>query len=230
MVTDSVAFGPFSYDAARGLLLRDGLPLPLGSRALALLAALLEAEGATVGKDELMERAWPGSVVEEANLTVQIAALRKALGPATAGSEWIVTVPRVGYRLPRPKADAQTAPRGPPAIAVLPFANLSNDPEQDYFADGITEDLIAALSRFHNFSVIARGSSFALRGQSLDARDAGRRLGARYLLEGSVRRAGDVVRVSAKLADATTAEQLWRSVSMGRARIYSPCRTALPKR
>jgi len=119
-------------------------------------------------------------------------------------------VPRVGYRLPQPRPEAAgNAASGLPAIGVLPFANLSDDRDQDYFADGITEDLITALSRFRAFSVISRGSSFALRGRVLDAREAGRLLGARYLLEGSVRRAGDAMRVTAQLADVETGGQLW---------------------
>ena len=149
---------------------------------------LLKANGQTVGKSELMESAWPGTVVEEANLTVQIASLRKAMGPMRDGKEWIVTVPRVGYRLPRPEGDgADPQDVRLPAVAVLPLVNLGNDPDQDYFADGITEDLITALSRFRAFSVVSRGSSFALQGRSLDAREAGKLVGARYLLEGSVR-------------------------------------------
>jgi DNA-binding winged helix-turn-helix (wHTH) protein len=98
------SFGPFELDTAGGVLRRDGQPISLGQRGLALLEALLDADGQPVGKDRLLERAWPGSIVEEVNLTVQIAALRKALGTAPDGREWIVTVPRVGYRLPRPAA------------------------------------------------------------------------------------------------------------------------------
>jgi TolB-like protein/DNA-binding winged helix-turn-helix (wHTH) protein/Tfp pilus assembly protein PilF len=209
-VRTMIGFGPFAFDEARGLLLREGEPLALGNRALAVLGALLRANGQTVGKSELMEAAWPGTVVEEANLTVQIAALRKAMGATRDGNEWIVTVPRVGYRLPRPEAGGvDPHDLHLPAVAVLPLVNLGNEPDNDFFADGITEDLITALSRFRAFSVVSRGSSFALHGRSLDAREAGKLLGARYLLEGSVRRAGETVRVSAKLADAATGEQLW---------------------
>lgn len=208
MLDESVAFGPFVFDAARALLTRDGEPLPLGHRAATLLAVLLEADGETVGRDTLLERAWPSAVVEEANLTVQMAALRRALGQSDDGGDWILTVPRVGYRLPR-RRETREAPHSLPAIAVLPFANLGADRSEDYFADGITEDLIIALSRFRSFSVVSRGSSFALRGRALDSREAGRLLGARYLLEGSVRRGSESVRVTAQLVDATTGEQLW---------------------
>jgi TolB-like protein/DNA-binding winged helix-turn-helix (wHTH) protein/Tfp pilus assembly protein PilF len=206
MAEGSTTFGSFVLDRGREKLLRNGDVVPIGHRGFVLLSSLLEAAGEPVSKAALMDAAWPGTIVEEANLTVQIAALRKALGDN--GETLIVTVPRVGYRLLLPAAREDHS-GGRPLLAVLPFANLSSDPEQDFFADGIAEDLITALSRFRAFSVVARGSSFALRGQSLDAREVGRRLGSRYLLEGSVRRSGDVLRVSAKLADATTGGQLW---------------------
>ena len=99
MAYGKLAFGPFMLDAVRGALLRDGAPVALGQRALAVLAALGETPGRTVAKDDLLARAWPGTLVEEGNLTVQIAALRKALGPGPDGRDWIVTVPRIGYRL-----------------------------------------------------------------------------------------------------------------------------------
>lgn len=201
-------FGPFSFDPVTGLM-RGGDPVPLSHRGSLLLGALLEADGGIVDKASLFERAWPGLTVEDGNLTVQIAGLRKALGNGPAG-EWIVTVPRIGYRLPRPRAaDAQPVESGLPVVAVLPFRNLGSDPEQDYFADGVTEDLIAALSRFRTFSVLGRSSIFALKGQDLDTLAAGRQLGVRYLLDGSVRRSGERVRVSAQLTDMRSGEQLW---------------------
>ncbi len=155
-------FGPFVLDSGR--LLRDGDVVSVGQRGLAVLDALLESEGAVVAKGDLLERAWPGTIVEEGNLTVQIAALRKALGQDADGRDWIVTVPRVGYRL----AGATARAPGPvanlpekPALAVLPFMNLGGDAEQDWFADGVVEDIITALSRFRSFAVVARNSSFA---------------------------------------------------------------------
>ena len=96
-----------------------------------------------------------------------------------------------------------------PSIAVLPFANLSDDPEQDYFADGVAEDLIADLSKNSDLFVIARNSSFSYKGQAVKVRQVAEELGVRYLLEGSVRRAGDTVRVTAQLIDATTGGHLW---------------------
>jgi TolB-like protein/Flp pilus assembly protein TadD len=203
------AFGPFVFDPAAGELRRDGVLLPgLGRRGAALLAALLGARGEPVGKDELMARAWPGQIVEDANLSVQIAALRKALGTADSGAQWIVTVPGVGYRFVRTGPDAVATP-GPakPSIAVMPFESRSGDPEQGYFADGIVEDLITALSRFKGFAVAARNSSQAV-GRT-DPAEIGRILGVRYLLEGSVRRRGDELRVTVRLLDPVQGATLW---------------------
>lgn len=203
-------FGPFVLD--QGRLLRDGTALAIGQRGAALLEALLEAEGAVVAKADLMERAWPGAIVEEGNLTVQIAALRKALGPDHLGREWIATVPRVGYRLVRPEiADREKDLGLPerPALAVLPFANVGGDPEQDWFADGVASDITTALSRFRGFAVVSRQSAFALKGRSIDVRQAAGELGVRYVLAGSVRRSGEQLRITAELVDADDGAQLW---------------------
>jgi adenylate cyclase len=110
------------------------------------------------------------------------------------------------------KADAQAGPLAlpeKPSIAVLPFANMSGDADQDYFADGLTEDLITALAKFRWFFVIARNSSFAFKGRSLGVQQIGRELGVRYILEGSSRRAGERARVTAQLVDAETGRHLW---------------------
>jgi TolB-like protein len=202
--------GPFTIDAARGAVTRDGRPIALGQRAVALLAALAEAGGAPVSKAGLMERAWPGTMVEEGNLTVQIAALRKALGSGEGGHDWIATVPRIGYRLTLPRTgNAAEADLLQPALAVLPFQNLGGDPEQDWFADGVVEDIITALSRFTSFAVIARNSSFAYKGRAMDVRQVAKELGVRYVLEGSVRRSGNKLRIAAQLVDGTSGANLW---------------------
>jgi TolB-like protein len=206
----SLTFGPFVLDSVRGVLKRDNRPLALGQRALAVLRALAEADGNVVAKSDLMDRGWPGMIVEDANLTVQIAALRKLLGARDDGEEWIVTVPRVGYRLALP-----TAPEGGialparPSIAVLPFQNIGGDPEQDYFADGVVTEIITALARFRSFAVVARNSSFVYKGRAVDVRQIGAELGVRYVLEGSVRRSGDRLRINAQLVDGTTGAHLW---------------------
>src|SRR5690606_2228269 len=146
---------------------------------------------------------WSDAAVEESNLTVQVAALRKLLGPHANAGEWIVTVPRVGYRFVgsvevlNPAADGAcptsgqlAAPADRPSIAVVPFANLSNDDEQEYLTDGITEDIITALTRFRWFRVIGRNSCFAYKGRPVDSKQVARELGVRYVIEGSVRRSG----------------------------------------
>lgn len=206
-------FGPFVLLPGRELR-RDGVAVTVGQRALMVLEALAEADGEVVTKADLMARVWPGLVVEEGNITVQIAALRKELGTQPGGQEWIVTVPRVGYRFVRgdaQRADAAADEGGKPALAVLPFVNLSGDASRDYFADGVVEDLITALSRFKSFAVISRNSSFVYKGRAVDVRQVARELGVRYLLEGSVRLAGERVRVTAQLVDAVSGAHHWAS-------------------
>jgi TolB-like protein len=212
MGTGQISFGPFVLDRSSRMLLSGGKPVALGQRAFALLDSLAGADG-PVDKAALMEAAWPGVVVEEGNLTVQIAALRKALGTRPDGSEWIVTVPRVGYRLLKGSSSDAATERdvnSPLAsLAVLPFQNMSSDPEQDYFADGIVEDLITAMSRFHSIQVAGRNSALAFKGKAIDVREVARELQVRYVLEGSVRRAGDNLRITAQLVEGSTGAHLW---------------------
>ncbi len=177
-----------------------------------------------------MEAAWPSLAVEESNLTVQIAALRRALGKVPGGDDWIVTLPRRGYRFVGPAVTKSEAlvPATPtvdgamrpaptmalalpdkPAIAVLPFENMSGDPEQGYFVDGMVEEIITALSRIRWLFVIARNSSFTYKGRVVDVKQVGRELGVLYVLEGSVRKAGNRIRITAQLLDATTGAHLW---------------------
>jgi TolB-like protein/Flp pilus assembly protein TadD len=200
-----LAFGPFMLDVARGALLRNGAPVALGQRALAVLAALGETPGRTVAKEDLLARVWPSTIVEEGNLTVQIAALRKALGD---GQDWILTVPRIGYRLAVPTSAAVGAATLP-SLAVLPFAEIGGDPEVGHLADGIVNDVISALSRFRGLVVTARGSTFVYQGRAVDSRQAARELGVRYLIEGSAQRSGDRLRITARLVDGETGGQLW---------------------
>ena len=203
------SFGPFVLSPGKELR-RDGAVVPLGQRALALLEAMLDARGEVVTKAEILERVWPGLIVEEGNITVQVAALRKELGVRPSGEDWIVTVPRIGYRLLRdaPPVEALSY-SGKPSVAVLPFVNLSGDASRDYFADGLVEDLITALSRFKSFSVVSRYSSFAYKGRAVDVRQVARELAVRYLLEGSVRLSGERVRVTVQLVDAASGTHLW---------------------
>jgi TolB-like protein/tetratricopeptide (TPR) repeat protein len=206
-------FGPFAYDGATGTLWRNGDPVALGSRATALLGALLAANGGVVPRETLIAAAWNGAIVEDGNLAVQVAGLRKILGPRDDGQEWIATVPRVGYRLPR---DVPRNAGGKPSLVVLPFINMSGDPDQEHIADGMVEDLITMFSRFKTLSVIARQSAFVYKNRQFDIRDAARALGARYLIEGSVRRAGDRVRVTAQLIEGASGEHIWAEKLDGR--------------
>jgi TolB-like protein len=203
------SFGPFTFDPDRRSLTRGGQSTELGQRASALLAALLAAGGHPVSKATLMDAVWPDTTVEEGNLTVQISGLRKALGPGPGGAEYIVTVPRIGYRLVQEAvlADAELPLR--PALAVMPFANLSGDVGQDYFADGVVEDIIIALSKFRSFAVIARNSTFAYRGRSPGVPQVATELGVLYVVEGSVRRRGDHIRITAQLVDGKNGSNLW---------------------
>lgn len=209
--TGVVEFGDFRFEPRTRSLFRDGQLVPLGRRGAQLLDAFLRRRGEVLTKAELIEAAWSEAAIEESNLSVQIAGLRKALGTAPDGKDWIATVPRVGYRLAA--VDPEPAPRGDvsplPSLAVLAFDNLGDDPAQQYFADGIVDDLITGLSRFRSFNVVARNSSFAYRGKSVDVRKVARELGVRYVLEGSVRRAGARLRVTAQLIDGEDGAHLW---------------------
>jgi adenylate cyclase len=210
-VNDTYRFGRFELNPATRQLLAGGEPLTLGARALDVLIALVERRDRVVTKEELLEAAWSGLVVEESNLPVQISALRKLLG-----SEAIVTVAGRGYRFAAPLA----APDPPPgasadaersrlAIAVLPFANRGGDADQDYFADGITEDIITELARWRTLAVASRNSTFRFKGQRADPAAVARTLGVQYVVEGSIRRMDDRVRVTAQLTDAVTGRSIW---------------------
>jgi TolB-like protein len=177
------------------------------------------AVGKLVTKDELLERVWPGIAVEENNIQVQIWSLRKALGTDEVGQDYIVTVPGRGYRfagkttiadVAKP-AEGQAFPSLPdrPSIAVLPFTNIGGSLDQEYFADGIVEDILTALSRMRWLFVIARNSSFTYKGKAIDIRQVGRELGVRYVLEGSIRRSADRLRITGQLIDAATGAHVW---------------------
>ena len=153
-------FGPFRLDAEAKMLFRGAEPTALGQRAVVLLWLLLERAGAPVSKVALIETAWPGLAIEDGNLTVQIAALRRVFNDVAAGASWIETLPRRGYRYvgplvatshppaeATPPASSALALPDKPSVAVLPFSNLSGDAEQEYFADGMVDDIITGLSR-----------------------------------------------------------------------------------
>ncbi len=198
----------FHIDTDARVVRRDGTSLTLGARGFDVLAYLDMHRDRVVSKAELLEHVWGGLAVEEGNLTVQISALRKALG-----AKAIATVPGVGYKLvlgaaPTPEEDGPALP-DKPSLAVLPFANLTGKTEQDYFVDGLVGELIAALSRVPALFVIAGGSTFALRGRSVDLTDVGRQLGVRYLLDGAIQQAGDQLRITVHLIEAESGRTIW---------------------
>jgi adenylate cyclase len=220
MENKEICFGRFRLHLGRRELLRDGKPVRLHPRALDILSALAAAKGEVLSKDALMARLWPGRVVEDGNLHVHVSALRKALDEHSEGHSYIVTVPGRGYRLAGLAAWEMTGSNEPsperslplpdkPSIAVLPFTNMGGDPEQEYFASGMVEEIITALSRIRWLFVIARNSSFTYKGQAVDVKLVGRELGVRYVLEGSVRKAGARVRITAQLIDARSGAHLW---------------------
>src|SRR5262245_1202216 len=206
---NEVRFGRFRFDLERRELSRDEQPLHVGSRALDILHALASAHGDVVSKDDLLAKVWPGLVVGENNLVVQMSTLRKALQEGPKGQSYLVTIPGRGYRLVGLiQHDHPTLPDRP-SIAVLPFQNISDDPGQDYFADGIVDDIITALCHIRWLFVIARNSSFTYKGRAVDVKQVGRELGVRYVLEGGVRKAAQRVRITAQLIDASTGAHLW---------------------
>jgi TolB-like protein/DNA-binding winged helix-turn-helix (wHTH) protein len=271
-------FGPFTLVPRERQLLRDGQPVPLTAKCFDLLVALVENSGHLVTKDELMQRIWPDCFVEEANLSVNMSALRRALGEGANQAQYIETVPRHGYRFVAPVEDrweegppcslrdrpgeippAPDAPSAPPsltpvpvprprarwpvallalpllaagllglnaerlrerlpgagtaarvqALAVLPLENLSGDASQEYFADGLTAELIADLSRMRALRVIARPSVMPYKRTRKAVPEIGRELNVDAVLTGSVLRSGEQVRVAVQLIDVSTDRSLW---------------------
>jgi len=219
-------FDVFRLDPrGEGLLRRDEhsvfVPVAIGSRALDVLRVLVERHGDLVSRDEINAAVWPGMVVEDSNLPIQISALRRILDQRRAEGSCIQTVAGRGYRfvatVTRRVADwasgaaAGSNGGGRPhlSIVVLPFINLSKDPDQEYFADSITDDLTTDLSRISGSFVIDRSTAFTYKGKAVEAKQIGRELCVRYVLEGSVRRSGNQIRVNAQLIDAATDAHLW---------------------
>ena len=187
-----------------------------------LILHLVENRDHVVSKEALLAAVWHKRVISDSALSTRINAARQALGDNGERQQFIQTIPRRGFRFisdvretDPPSAKGAAAPTttadtpGGPSIAVLAFANLSEDREQDYFADGMAEDLITGLSHIRWLMVIARNSSFSYRGRSVDTRQIGRELNVRYLLEGSVRRAGNLVRINTQLVEAESGAHLW---------------------
>ena len=212
-------FDDFTLDTERRELHRGSERVALGGpQVFDLLLHLVLNRDKVVSKDDMLESVWKGRIVSESTLTGYINAVRKALGDSGEAQRLVRTVPRKGIRFVgdvraetavAANAVSPSAASIRPAVAVLPFTNMGGDIDQDYFADGITEDIITALSKWRSFPVIARNSSFTYKGRSVDVRQVGRELGVRYVLEGSVRKAGNRVRVTAQLIDAADGAHLW---------------------
>ena len=198
------AFGPYCLDVSRRRLQRDGETVRLRSKIFDTLLALVENRGHVVEKTELMRLVWPDSTVEESNLTHNVSVLRKCLETKLDDASYIVTVSGTGYRFVAPVEAPLEA-----SIAVLPFVNMSSDPEQDFFCDGMADELINALTQVDGLRVVARTSSFAFRDVELGATEVGERLGVATLLEGSVRKSGKRIRITAQLVRTSDGFHLW---------------------
>jgi TolB-like protein len=218
-------FENYQLDGARRELRRDGQLVELEPKVFDLLAYVVANRERVVSRDDLIAAVWDGRIVSESALATCINAARAAVGDNGEQQRLIKTLPRRGIRfVGAVREDGRGA--GPsaaeplegarrlalpdrPSIAVLPFNNISSDPEQEYFADGMVEDIISGLSRIKWLFVIARNSSFVYKGQAVDVKRAGRELGVRYVLEGSVRKAGNRVRITAQLIEAETGVHIW---------------------
>ncbi|MBR0883921.1 MULTISPECIES: winged helix-turn-helix domain-containing tetratricopeptide repeat protein [Bradyrhizobium] len=220
-------FEEYAIDTDRRELHRGADVVSVAPQVFDLLDYLIRNRERVVSKDDLINAIWNGRIVSDAALTTRLNAARSALGDSGEEQRLIKTFPRKGFRFVGPVREAQGAAGAvvadnavdpskhalalpdKPSIAVLPFHNLSGDPEQEYFADGMVDDIITALSRFKALFVIARNSSFTYKGRAVDVKQIGRKLGVRYVLEGSVRKAANRVRITGQLVDTATGAHLW---------------------
>jgi adenylate cyclase len=209
-------FDAFRFNTRTGELWHDGVQTALTPRATAVLALLADKAPQTVTKQELFDVVWNGRIAGDEALTSCIQELRKALGDNARHPRLIETRHRRGYRLMVPVARPGTPLEGRPAIAILPFDNLTTDPEQKYFADGLVEDITGALGRIGSVLVVDRSAAGFLAGQTSSVQQIGRELKVRYVLRGTVRRAGDKLRLTAKLIETATTYQLWSETYDGR--------------
>jgi len=220
-----------ALDTSRRELRRGESEVPVEPQVFDLLEYLIRNRERVVSKDDLINSIWHGRAVSDSTLSTRITSARTAIGDNGEEQRLIKTLPRKGVRFVgavregleitaavQPATSGTAAGQFPranldggkkPSIAVLPFTNLSDDPQYEYFADGIAEEIITALSRCKGLLVIARSSSFVYRGQSVDIRQIGRELDVRYVLEGSIRRGGTRLRFTAQLIDAASGAQIW---------------------
>ena len=204
-------FADHALDTERRELHRGEASVDVEPQVFDLLVYLIENRERVVSKDDLIAGVWGGRIVSDSTLTSRINAVRRAIGDSGEEQKLIRTIARKGLRF---VADVQLRPAPPPqpdrpAIAVLPFLNISGDPEQEYFSDGITEDIITALSKLRWFFVIARNSSFIYKGKAVHMNQVAEELGVGYVVEGSVRKGGDRVRITAQLNQVSTGSHIW---------------------
>jgi TolB-like protein len=214
-------FEGYALDTDRRELRRASDLVAIEPQVFDLLVHLIQRRDHVVSKDELIASIWHGRAISESALFNRINAARSAIGDSGERQRLIKTLPRKGLRFIGAVREEGFGLAGPephkpspgiadkPSIAVLPFVNLSGDPEQDYFIDGVVEDIITALSRNHAFFVIARNSSFTYKGKTVDTKQVARELGVRYVLEGSVRKSGNRVRVTGQFIEAESGRHLW---------------------
>ncbi|MDB5636492.1 MAG: hypothetical protein JWP51_1400 [Bradyrhizobium sp.] len=225
-------FDNHTLDTDRRELRKGSEPIAIEPQVFDLLVYLVENRDRVVSRDDLFASVWRGRIVSDSTLTSRINAARKALGDSGGDQKFIRTIPRKGFRFisavrtqqdgAEPGQAARRTPDGAheqsrpalplpdrPAIAVLPFVNMSGEPEQEYFSDGISEDIITALSKLRWFFVIARNSSFIYKGKAVHMKQVAEELGVGYVVEGSVRKGGDRVRITAQLNDVATGSHIW---------------------
>jgi TolB-like protein len=218
-------FEEYTFDTDRRELRRGVAVLSITPQVFDLLDYLIRNRERVVSKDHLISAVWNGRIVSDAALTTRLNAARTAIGDSGEKQRLIKTLPRKGFRFVGAVQEAPTEPVGsvarssetmptpilPPrlSVVVLPFANLSGDPEQEYFVDGVTESLTTDLSRINGAFVIARNTAFTFKGKAVDVKKLGRELNVRYVLEGSMQRGGNRLRVNAQLVDAESGNHLW---------------------
>jgi TolB-like protein len=217
-----------TFDTDRRELYRGADVITVAPQVFDLLNYLIRNREHVVSKDDLINDIWKGRIVSDSALTTRMNVARSVIGDSGDEQRLIKTLPRKGFRFVGPVREAQNglaaialnrrlpvdeaeplALPDKPSIAVLPFQNMSGDPDQDYFADGMVDEITTALSRFKSLFVIARNSSFTYKGRAVDIKQVGRELGVRYVLEGSVRKAAGKVRITGQLIDAITGAHLW---------------------
>ena len=228
----TLSFDDYEIDVERRELRRAKTPVHVEPQVFDLLVYLVQNRDRVVSKDDLIASVWGGRIVSDSTLTSRINAARNAVGDSGEDKMLIRTIARRGFRFVgtvrmQPNGDEPAQVTGPPpdethmpsrlalplpdrpAIAVLPFINMSGDPEQEYFSDGISEDIITALSKLRWFFVIARNSSFIYKGKAVHMKQVAEELGVGYAVEGSVRKSGDRVRITAQLNDVATGSHIW---------------------